>query len=392
MKDIIVHPSSLRGCSDNAYNVLIMADYRTPCSGNFIASLLELAEKMRALGNEVYFLFPEHRNSGGYTWTDWLEKNGFSVTLLNDQTPPEEVLNVLQTLIHQHDIKIVHTHFGLYHKLLIKNAAKLGVKVLVHDHMDFSPESSIQKQKLRSLVSSAVYRMKGIHVVSVMELKSKAYVLCGKKYNHYVPNSLSLRRNVPVIVSREALRTSLGISEDEKLCLLLGYNKYGKGMDVAIKAVEFYRKKDPTLHLGIIGVGCPPYKSTIDWIAEMTGIDVKSCGWLHFFPSFEDIFALQRSIDVFVSASRQEAFSYAVLEAISQNTPVVLSDVPGTQWAAKYSKAVVYPVEDIEACADAIHQALALGRQPSNQDEITAQYSIDLWCDRIMNIYASMLK
>lgn len=372
-------------------NVLIMADYRTPCSGNFIASLLELAEKMRDRGNEVYFLFPEHRNGGGYTWTDWLVKNGFSVTLLNDRTSSEEVLNVLQNLIRQHNIKIVHIHFALYHKLLIQNAAKLGVKVLVHDHMDFSPEGNIQKQKLRSLIFSGMYRMKGIHVVSVMELKSKSYLLCGKKYSHYVPNGLSLRRNVPVDVTREERRSELGIAEDEKLCLLLDWDKYRKGMDIAVKAVAKFRETDPNLHLGIIGVGSPPWQSTVDWIKEMTGVD-SSCPWLHFFPSFEDMFACHRAADVYLSASRKEAFSYGILEAISQNTPVVVSDIEGTAWATRYDKSVTYPVEDADACADAIRRALEMSRRPSNQDEITAQYSIDLWCDRIMEIYGSMLK
>lgn len=345
---------------------------------------------MRNKGNEVYFLFPESRNGGGYTWTDWLQRNGFPVTLVKDQTPVEEVLVVLRDLIQRHNIKIVHTHFGLYHKLLISNAATLGVKLLVHDHMDFSPEGNIQKQKLRSLIFSGVYRLKGIHVVSVMELKSKAYCLCGKKYSHYVPNGLSLRRNVPKEVTREERRAELGIAENEKLCLLLGWDKYRKGMDIAVKAVAKYRENDPNLHLGIIGVGCPPWQSTVDWISEITGIDA-SCEWLHFFPSFEDMFACHRAADVYLSASRKEAFSYGILEAISQNTPVVVSDIEGTNWATRYNKSVAYPVEDIDACADALRQALEMGRKPSNQDELLSQYSISIWCDRIMNIYESLL-
>lgn len=225
----------------------------------------------------MFISFPEHRNGGGYTWTAWLEQNGFSVTLLNDQAPAEKVLTVLRDLIQQYNIQIIHTHFHMYHNILIQNASKLGVHILVHDHMDFSPEDNIQKQQLRTFLSSAIYRIKGIHVVSVMKLKSKAYLLCGKKYSHYVPNGLSLRRNAPAEVSREERRAELGIPEGEKLCLLLGWDKYRKGMDIAIKAVARYRQQDPTLHLGIIG---------LDWIREMTGID-SSCQWLHFSPALK---------------------------------------------------------------------------------------------------------
>lgn len=53
----------------------------------------------------MFISFPEHRNGGGYTWTAWLEQNGFSVTLLNDQAPAEKVLTVLRDLIQQYNIQ-----------------------------------------------------------------------------------------------------------------------------------------------------------------------------------------------------------------------------------------------------------------------------------------------
>lgn len=345
---------------------------------------------MRKIGNEVCFLFPESRNGGGYSWSRWLEDCGFSVTLLSDQTPEEQVLTVLSDLIREHDIQIVHTHFGLYPGLLLKNASRLGVKVLIHDHMDFSPEGNMLKQKVRTLLSSCIYRVRGVHVAPVMELKSKYYALCGKRYCHYVPNGLSLRRNAPADVSREERRREWGIPNGDNICLLLGWDKYRKGMDIAVKAVAEFRKTDPTLHLGIIGVGCPPWQSTVDWIREQTGVD-PSCGWLHFLNSYEDMFVCYRAVDVYLSASRKEAFSYGLLEAISQNTPVVVSDIEGTQWAGAYTKASMYPVEDVNACVEALRSALALGREPSNYEEITARYGIDLWCKRIMEIYTNML-
>lgn len=182
----------------------------------------------------------------------------------------------------------------------------------------------------------------------------------------------------------------MGISPNEKLCLLLGWDKYRKGMDIAVKAVEHYRRTDPSLHLGFIGLGSPPHQGALDWIAEKTGVDSQS-QWLHYFPSFEDMFACYRAVDVFLSASRKEAFSYGLLEAISQNTPVVVSDIEGTAWAQPYSRCAVYPTEDPQACAVAIEKALHSREIPSNAEEIVSKYSIDLWCERIMEIYQKML-
>lgn len=371
-------------------NILMMADYRTPCSGNFVASLLELAEIMRENGSYIHFIFPENQNGGGYTWTQWLEEHGFPVTLVNDQAPTDEVLEMIKGIIRSNDIHIIHSHFGLYHKLLLMNGKKLGVKVVFHDHMDFSPEISLNKQKFRAFLYSAAYRRQGVHIISVMELKSKAYRMCGKKYGHYVPNALSLRRNTQHETTREEQRDQFGIHPGDKLCFMLGWNKYGKGIDIAIKAVARCRKIDPTLKLGIIGVGTPPTEQVFDWIKAHTGVDPQS-DWLCYLPSCEDIFACHRAADVFISSSRQEAFSYALLEAISQNTPVVISDVEGTKWAMQYSKAVTYPVEDSDACAGAIEQALEMGCMGSNYQEVIAQYSIDDWCERIIDIYNKML-
>ena len=59
-------------------NILIMADYRTPKSGNFIASLLELANFLKKENSTAIFLFPckKGRNER-YSWTEWLRNEGY---------------------------------------------------------------------------------------------------------------------------------------------------------------------------------------------------------------------------------------------------------------------------------------------------------------------------
>ena len=64
-------------------NVLILADYRTPKSGNFIASILDLGIAMREEGNKIVYVFPKNEESG-YTWCKWIEENNFDVILFDD--------------------------------------------------------------------------------------------------------------------------------------------------------------------------------------------------------------------------------------------------------------------------------------------------------------------
>lgn len=372
-------------------NVLIAADYRAPSSGNFIASLLELAERMRDAGHSTCFLFPDN-GKGGYSWSKWLENSGFSVRLMDMSISEDEKAAFLEKIVSENKIDLIHSHFGFCHRILLTRRKDLhNVKVLVHDHMDFSQEGNLQKQKLRALMWSGLYRIHGIGLVSVMEKKYKAYWLLPRKRNWYVPNGLSLRRNVPRELSREERRTQLGITPDQKLCLLLGWAMYGKGLDIAVKAVAELRARDDRVHLGLIGFSGSPSEQALQWIREHTGIE-PVCDWIHFFSSTEDMFSCHRAVDVYLSASRWEAFSYGLLESISQNTPVVVSDVPGTVWAKEYSKCLCYPVEDAHACAEAIEASLPRREEQSNKDVLLARYEIDGWCRDMMNIYAAMTK
>lgn len=370
-------------------NVLIAADYRAPSSGNFIASLLELAERMRNSGNNTYFLFPDN-GKGGYTWSKWLEANGFRVWLMNMDAGEDEKVALLESIVAENKIDLIHSHFGFCHRILLTRQQELhNVKVLFHDHMDFSPEGNLLKQKMRTLIWSALYQIKGVGVVSVMERKHKSYLFTSRKRNWYVPNGLSLRRNVPRELTRQERRAQLGIGEDQKLCLFLGWDMYRKGVDIAVKAVADLRQRDSRVQLGLVGFSDSPSEKCLQWIRERTGIE-PVCDWIHFFPSTEDMFSYHRSADVYLSASRKEAFSYGILEAISQNRPVVVSDIEGTAWAGEYSKCLNYPVEDAHSCAEAIESALLRTEELSNKEILLESYGIDLWCKRIMEIYRSM--
>lgn len=371
-------------------NVLIAADYRAPNSGNFIASLLELAEKMRDTGNKTYFLFPDN-GTGGYTWTKWLEVNGFHVWLMNMDIGDDEKVAFLKRIVSANEIDLIHSHFGFCHRILLTRQNNLNnVKVLFHDHMDFSPEGNLLNQKLHALFWSVLYQFKGVGVVSVMERKYKSYFLTTKKRRWFVPNGLSLRRNIPQELPRNERRAQLGIAPDQKLCLFLGWDMYRKGVDIAVTAIANLRLKDPNVHLGLVGFSAQPSEHALNWIREHTGFE-PLCDWIHFFPSTEDMFSYHRAADVYLSASRKEAFSYGILEAISQNIPVVVSDIEGTAWAREYSKCINYPTEDPHRCAEAIATSLTRRDEQSNNDILLDRYGIGNWCQEIMKLYHLML-
>ena len=81
--------------------------------------------------------------------------------------------------------------------------------------------------------------------------------------------------------------------------------------------------------LGILGHSCTLNDDSLHSIKEFAGVDPHS-SFIKYLESTYDIFAYHKAADVYLSASRTEAFPYSVLESISQNTPLVVSDIPGT--------------------------------------------------------------
>ncbi len=193
-------------------------------------------------------------------------------------------------------------------------------------------------------------------------------------------------------MTRTECRESLRVKDTDKVCLLLGWDLKRKGLDIVMKAVNKCRESDPNIILGVIGAGRgKPADYAETFIRRETEFSPNE-PWIRYFNDYEDMFAVHRAIDVYISASRKEAFSYGLLGSISQDTPIVVSDVPGTKWSAEYSNSYFYPVEDYKACAEAIMKALKTGRVKTNSAEMIEEYGIDQWCDKVLEVYSTVMK
>ena len=366
-------------------NVLIAADYSSPRSGNFIASLIALARAVSGKEGTVVFVFPQERQ-----WADWIRGEGFSLELVgNDVKKAEDQFPVLSKLIEKYRIDLLHLHFGMFHHAVTHHRKEMrNVRILLHDHMGFNSQTNLIKKYVLSCARSFDYARKSIGVISVMKQKNDAYLFLRKKW--YVPNGLSLERFVDHSMSRDECRESLGINDSENVCLLLGWDLQCKGLDIALKAVNECRRRGHNVVLGVIGAGKgEPSSSAASFIRQETGLDPTE-SWIHYFKDCEDMYAVHRAVDCYISSSRWEGFSYGLLEAISQNTPVVVSNIPGTRWAKEYDNSFFYPVENHNKCADAIIMALHAGRAETNSASVIEKYSIDHWCNRVLEIYEEL--
>jgi glycosyltransferase involved in cell wall biosynthesis len=106
-----------------------------------------------------------------------------------------------------------------------------------------------------------------------------------------------------------------------KSCVVPGWDIYRKGLDIAIKAVSEARKQGNQYCFGISRICENIDDEKIEKIKKSSVLiqdrmrAVFRCMGRYVCPS--------QRCRYFLSASRTEAFSYAILEAISQNVPVL---------------------------------------------------------------------
>lgn len=374
-------------------NVLISADYGARTSGNFIASLIEMGKHLRNNGDNVVYVFPSPFDDSDYPWLSWFDRLGFETILINYfDASPRDIATQLADIVSKYNIDLIHTHFSMFRNILIKKrSAFKGVGIIFHDHMDFNVYQKDIIQKVKFAILSFVYRLLNINVITVMGFKKDTYLFLKNRCWH-IPNGVSFERNVEVSETRESCRKRLGIKDNEVFCLVLGWDTTRKGIDIAMKSVVKYQQdKNRPFILGVVGFSADPSEEQIHTLSDLSGVDASDLH-IKYLDNCEDMFAYHKASDVYLSSSRKEAFSYGLLEAISREKPIVISDISGTSWAQEYTNCFVYPVEDAEACAKALYRAYTESESKTNSEDLLEKYDIHKWCEKVYAIYQKAQK
>ena len=158
------------------------------------------------------------------------------------------------------------------------------------------------------------------------------------------------------------LRAELGLRPDQLLVGSLGRLNHAKGMDFLIEA---FRANAPAhAVLAILGEG-----------EEMAALQRLADGdpRIRLLGFRSDVNAALAAMDLFVSASREEAFPLAILEAMRAGVPVIASATQGPLEMLADQPAQIVPIGDVPALGDAIAAALArIGELPRAQRQPVA--------------------
>lgn len=144
-----------------------------------------------------------------------------------------------------------------------------------------------------------------------------------------------------------SLREDLGLAPDQLLVGSVGRLHPTKGMDLLIRAFKVRAPADAVL--AILGEG-----QDREALEALAGGDAR----IRMLGFRQDVDACLASLDLFVSASREEAFPLAILEAMKAGRAVISTATQGPLEMLAGQPGQLVPVEDVAALGDALAEEL----------------------------------
>jgi len=272
-----------------------------------------------------------------------LERKGVEIIKLNPTTPlvsflyPKQLIDI----INAHNIEVVHTHSGSWHKAAIAGFWGGARSVIYTDHGRFYPDS----RKL--IMLDRLYGPLTKHVVCVSDALA------------------------------EYMRATVGISKSKISCIINGVdeskfqgartpqkdvaNRIGiiarlvpvKDIATLIHALKLLNDKGAEATLTIAGDG--PERKNLEYLATSLGL----VDFINFLGFRRDIPAILTDIDIFVLSSLSEGTSLTLLEAMAAGKPVVVTNVGGNPAIVHDEvNGLLVPPAKPTALADAIHRLM----------------------------------
>lgn len=260
---------------------------------------------------------------------------------------------------------VVNLHLPQFESFVLSRLAKrLGKPLVVTYHCDIVAGGSwFEKLAVwgTSLLGRISLKRADLIVQNTMDYAQHSPVL-----KHYLDKTIEIPTPVNVsTVSDESVRdfrSRIGLAEDDVVLGLAGRVAREKGYEYLVEALPAILAQVPEARVVHAGswkgvIGEEAYQERINAMVEGLGDRWMSTGYL----SDEDFLAFFAACDVLVfsSLNSTESFGIVQIEALSQGTPIVASDLPGVrQPVLKTGMGRIVPLRDGEVLAAAIVDVL----------------------------------
>jgi glycosyltransferase involved in cell wall biosynthesis len=371
--------------SKNADNKLVVCElsyYAPTFYGNFMASLfdMELKLKERNADNKVIYAFYKH--SKKCDWVNEMIRNNKSVFFITNQKLRGFL--ELSKIIKLYNVNILHLHYNV--PVIILCLLKIflpKIKIIAHFHNILSGIPGLgYKQILKIKIKKILYNKLVDIFCGCSEAAFFDLINCGINKNkcRYIDNG--------IVFSRMDNQCNNGRNiyklENKKIIMILGSYFYGKGVDVAINAVKDIAQK----YNIILMIICQNRDFVLEQIKKILMFVPE---WIIIMPSMENVAFYFKMSDIYLTPSREEGFSYALLESIYCGTLTIRSNLPAMD--RKLPNDLVVPVNDVQALRQSIEYALVLSDNAKQailaeqKKYITERWNIDIWSKKIIDMY-----
>lgn len=371
--------------------ILLISDYAASYRGNFIPCIEALGDHLLSYGfgkekARMVYMFPEPAKMQAWAETFARKHTTYFISRsFNSRHFTMEDIATLRHILKTEHIDLIHTHFVFYNYVLClaHHTFARYIPIIGHFHNQFSIPKTRSAWLKRWVVEHTYTRIIGV---------SKSVAEGVKHSTHctnvgYITNAIAFER----LNSYEQI--CLKDNPSQYVVLMAGWPALVKGVDIAVKAIKKLRtEKDFDVKLCIMQSG--DFEQTKRCIQYAIG---EMPTWIQLLPPREDIATYYNAADVFLSASRTEAFSYCLVEAAYCTPMVVSSDIPGPN-DLLIDGMKLFLSESVEATAETIYQQFILSY--SEKDTIRQQrkrfvqecYSLDKWCQQIVEEYSNCIQ
>jgi len=372
----------VRQAAPKQLSVLELMNFAAPYPGNFIRSLSALEKEISARGGSVAFVMPER--AAGLDWVEAQIRSGKNIFFLPDER--FAAVKTLALLMKSRGINIVHSHFidaGMYIPLRLARLRYRGAAHIFHAH-------STPRFRIGGAADGIRKKLVGAQQYLCVSPDVAARYTRGGRNCRVVPNAVDFSR-LEEKPARERERASIGIPAGKKAVMMFGYNFEIKGIDYVLKALE---ECDAGHEYTLMICAAGHTGKAQEGVVELLGAVPE---WVKILPAREDIAAYYAAADLFVSASRTEGMSYAVIEAAYCGLPIVLSDIEANK-AVGLPHAEFFKTQDGRSFYGALGRAAGLSPEEmglyaaENKCYCLERFGLDAWANSVADILQTQIK
>ena len=345
-------------------------------SERFVSSL---TGRLRAAGHECFLTFDEPGLLYGSLTEEGVECIRIGLGRGDAFKAPAELAGIIK----EKGIDVVHAQFPREYVYAVKAAKSCpGTGVIFTDHL--SVRQGIKWRIINRRFGRGLAAAVCVHEGGREVLKENGFpqdkIVC-------IPNGVEVPAMPPAADPK--VRAELGAEEDTFLCCVLARYTEEKGLDFLLDSLKILAAKGRDFKCVICGDG-PLYAHIAERIAcEGLSGHVIQAGYR------KDAGRVLAASQLFLSPSRSEAMSMALLEALACGKPCVVTDAGGSGRTVQSSPVCGECVDhgDAEGFASAIEKYMEdpalLAEHSENAFEKAAGFSLNAMAERYIQLYGA---